>query len=199
MSRRLVVASANKGKIAELTQLLADFPVEVVGLNAYPEAPELPEPYDTFAANAESKALAAAEFTDTLALADDSGLEVEALGGRPGVLSARYADSDSERIAKLLAELQGLEGAQRRARFVCVIALATPGKLLGLWREACEGAIATQPRGEQGFGFDPIFLHGNRAFAELSSEEKNAVSHRGKAMRAFRGDFGKLLASMETE
>ncbi|MEI6503323.1 MAG: non-canonical purine NTP pyrophosphatase, partial [Armatimonadota bacterium] len=178
MAQRLLVASTNRGKIAELGRLLAEYPVEVVGLDAYPDAPELPEPYDTFAANAESKALAAAQDAGCLALADDSGLEVAALGGRPGVLSARYADSDTERIAKLLAEMTGLAREQRQARFVCAIALARPGKRLGLWQETCEGLIAEAPRGTQGFGFDPVFLCGQRTFAELSAEEKNAVSHR---------------------
>ena len=205
MTQRLLVASTNKGKIAEITRLLAEYPVEVVGLDAYPEAPELPEPHDTFAANAESKALAAAAFCAEregdlgrsphahMALADDSGLEVEALGGRPGVLSARYADSDPERIARLLAEMAGLTGEQRRARFVCAIALGSPGRLLGLWQETCEGLIAEAPRGGHGFGFDPVFLYGDRTFAELSSEQKNAVSHRGKAMRAFLDGFAELL------
>lgn len=198
MAQRLLVASTNRGKIAEIGRLLAEYPVEVVGLDAYPEARELPEPYETFAANAESKALAAAEYAGCLALADDSGLEVAALDGRPGVLSARYADSDPERIAKLLAEMAGLSGEQRRARFVCAIALAQPGKRLGLWQETCEGLIAETPQGEQGFGFDPVFTFGNRTFAELSSEEKNAVSHRGKAMRAFLSGFAELLAPLSS-
>ncbi|MEI6500710.1 MAG: RdgB/HAM1 family non-canonical purine NTP pyrophosphatase [Armatimonadota bacterium] len=199
MTQSLLVATTNKGKIAELTRLLAEYPVQVVGLDAYPEAPELPEPHDTFAANAQSKALAAAQYASCLALADDSGLEVEALGGRPGVLSARYAASDPERIARLLAEMKGLTGEQRQARFVCAIALAQPGKLLGLWQETCEGLISEAPSGDHGFGFDPVFVHGNRSFAELSSEEKNALSHRGKAMRAFLSDFAQLLSSFDTE
>lgn len=193
MTRRLLVASTNRGKIAEITRLLAPQPVEVVGLDAYSDAPELPEPYYTFAENAGSKAAAAAEFCGCWALADDSGLEVQALGGRPGVLSARYAPSDPERIARLLEEMEGLHGEQRRARFVCAVALARPGQLLGLWQESCEGLIAEAPRGSQGFGFDPVFLYGDRTFAEMSSEEKSAVSHRGKAMRVFAADFPELL------
>ena len=209
MTPRLVVASTNKGKITEIRRLLAGCAVEVVGLDAYPEAPELPEPYDTFAENAGSKALTAAGYCAAnggelgssphassevcLALADDSGLEVAALGGRPGVLSARYAATDAERIARLLEEMKGLAGEARRAQFVCAIALAREGQLLGLWQERCEGMIAEAPRGEQGFGFDPVFLYGERTFAELSSEEKNAVSHRGKAMRAFAADFAEMI------
>jgi XTP/dITP diphosphohydrolase len=193
MTTRLLVATTNPGKIAEIKRLLADCPIEVLGLDAYPNAPELPEPFETFAANAESKARAAAEFADCLALADDSGLEVAALGGRPGVYSSRYAPTDPERIAKLLGEMKDFTGEQRRARFVCAIALATPEKTLGLWQETCEGLIAEAPRGDNGFGFDPVFLYGDRTFAELSAAEKNAVSHRGQAMRAFAADFAKIL------
>ncbi|MHB8997729.1 MAG: RdgB/HAM1 family non-canonical purine NTP pyrophosphatase [Armatimonadota bacterium] len=193
MTRRLLVASTNRGKIAEITRLLCGQPVEVVGLDAYPDAPELPEPYHTFAENAGSKATAAAEFCGCWALADDSGLEVRALDGRPGVLSARYAPTDPERIARLLEEMKGLHGEQRRARFVCAVALARPGQLLGLWQETCEGLIAEAPRGSQGFGFDPVFLYGDRTFAEMSSDEKSAVSHRGKAMRVFAAHFPELL------
>lgn len=206
MTARLVVASTNKGKIAEIRRLLAGHPVEIVGLDAYPGAPELPEPYDTFAENAGSKALAAAEYCaqeepegshPCLALADDSGLMVAGLGGRPGVLSARYAPTDEERIARLLDEMKGLEGEARRAQFVCAIALARPGQLLGFWEERCEGQIAEAPRGEQGFGFDPVFLYGDRTFAEMSAEEKNAVSHRGKAMRAFVADFAEMIHELK--
>lgn len=200
MIPRLIVASTNKGKIAEIRRLLSGYALDIIGLDAYPDVPELPEPYHTFAENAGSKALAAAEYCSAqgsesvcLALADDSGLEVPALGGRPGVLSARYAPTDEERIARLLEEMQGLEGEARRARFVCAIALARAGELLGLWQERCEGTIALAPRGEHGFGFDPVFLYGDRTFAELTPEEKNAVSHRGKAMRAFAADFAEMI------
>lgn len=127
MTKRLLVASANPGKLVEISRLLAGVAVEVVGLAAYPDAPELPEPYETFAQNAESKARAAAEFAGCAALADDSGLQVEALGGRPGVYSARYAASDPQRVARLLEELRGVAGGERKARFVCAVALARPG------------------------------------------------------------------------
>jgi XTP/dITP diphosphohydrolase len=179
--------------VREITQLLAGLPVQVVGLEAYPDLAELPEPYDTFAANAESKARTAAAATGVLALADDSGLQVPALDHRPGVFSSRYAPTDAERIARLLREMEGLTGEQRRARFVCVLALADPTQLLGLWERTCESAIALAPRGENGFGFDPIFLHADRTFAEMTREEKNAVSHRGQALRAFAHDLPGLL------
>ena len=177
----------------EITRLLTGLPVQVVGLEAYPDLGELPEPYDTFAANAESKACAAAAHTGCLALADDSGLQVPVLDDRPGVFSSRYAPTDAERIARLLQEMQGLTGEQRRARFVCVLALADATRLLGHWQGTCEGIIALQPCGDHGFGFDPIFLYGERTFAEMTREEKNDVSHRGQALRAFAHDFPGLL------
>lgn len=192
-STRLLIASGNAGKIAEIAHLLAGLPVEVVGLDAYPDMPELPEPFNTFAENAVSKARAAATFAGCLALADDSGLQVTALDGRPGVLSARYADTDEQRIARLLAEMQGLVGAQREARFVCAIALVNSDRVLGQWEGVCEGVIAETPAGENGFGFDPIFMYEGRTFAELSAEEKNAVSHRGRALRVFAADFPRII------
>ncbi|NPV48887.1 MAG: RdgB/HAM1 family non-canonical purine NTP pyrophosphatase [Armatimonadetes bacterium] len=188
---RLLVASSNRGKVAEITRLLAGLPVEVVGLDQYPDLPDTDEPHDTFRANAEHKALLAAQSAGCLALADDSGLEVVALGGRPGVLSARYGRDDAERIGRLLAELDGV--SDRRARFVCVVALAGPQGILGAWEGTVEGVITEAPRGTNGFGFDPVFLHGDRTLAELTSDEKNAVSHRGRALRAFAADLPGLL------
>lgn len=192
---RLLVASANRGKVAEITRLLAGLPVEVVGLDEYPDFPAIDEPHDSFRANAEHKALAAARFAGCLALADDSGLEVAALQGRPGVLSARYGRDDTERIGRLLAELAGV--TDRRARFVCVVALAGPQRILGTWEGTVEGLITEVPRGSNGFGFDPVFLHGERTFAELTSDEKNALSHRGRALRALAADLPRLLHGLD--
>ncbi|MEN6546859.1 MAG: RdgB/HAM1 family non-canonical purine NTP pyrophosphatase [Armatimonadia bacterium] len=199
---RLLVASANEGKVREIRELLGDNDsrsrsgersyrqpgwggIEVVGLGDYADVPELPEPFETFEENATSKAMAAAEFCGCWALADDSGLEVEALGGRPGVFSSRYGRDDAERIAKLLGELEGLKPEERRARFVCVVALCQAGEVLGRWVGTCEGEIAEAPRGTAGFGFDPVFLYEGRTFAEMTPQEKNAVSHRGRALREF--------------
>lgn len=192
-AKRLVVASRNAGKIREIRRLLAGVPLEVVGLDSYPDMPELDEPFATFAENAAHKAQTAAEYAGAAALADDSGLEVAALDDRPGVYSSRYAPSDPERIARLLDEMKGLAGDQRRARFVCVIALADHGRLLGTWQETVEGRIAEAPRGTSGFGFDPVFLYCSRTFAEMTPEEKNDVSHRGKALRAFARDVPRRL------
>ncbi len=191
--RRLLVASGNAGKVREIALLLADLPLEVVGLDAVPDMPELPEPYDTFHQNAASKAQTAAAVARCCALADDSGLQVPALGDRPGVYSSRYAPTDAERIARLLEEMSGLTGEQRRARFVCVVALADDARLLGLWEGVCEGFIAEEPRGAEGFGFDPVFLYGDRTFAQMTAAEKSRVSHRGQALRAFRHGLPGLL------
>lgn len=192
-SARLLVASTNPGKVAEISRLLASLPVEVVGLAAYPGFPGSEEPHPSFRENAEHKAREAARFAGCLALADDSGLEVEALGGRPGVQSARYGRDDAERISKLLGELQGVTGEDRRARFACVAALASPAGVVGAWEGTVAGRIAEAPRGTNGFGFDPVFLYQGRTFAEMSSEEKNAVSHRGEALRAFVADLPGIL------
>lgn len=191
--RRLLVASANRGKIAEITQLLADLPVEVVGLDAYPDFAPSEEPYDTFAENAAHKAEEAARHAGCLALADDSGLEVQALGGRPGVFSARYGPDEVARNERLLAELALRPGADRAARFVCVVALASPERLLGTWTGTVAGTITPEPRGTQGFGYDPVFEYEGRTFAEMSREEKGAVSHRGRALQAFRAALPELL------
>jgi XTP/dITP diphosphohydrolase len=187
--RRLLVASRNAGKVREIALLLADLPLTVVGLEVVPDLRELPEPYDTFAENAASKARTAAAHAGCLALADDSGLQVPALDNRPGVYSSRYAPTDEQRIARLLEEMAGLRGEQRRARFVCLIALADGARTLGLWEGVCEGFIAEAPRGTQGFGFDPVFRYGERTFAEITATEKSQVSHRGAALRAFRHDL----------
>jgi XTP/dITP diphosphohydrolase len=195
---RLLVATSNLGKIAEIGRLLASLPVAVVGLDQYPDFPGSDEPFATFHENAAHKALEAAKHAGCLALADDSGLEVQALGGRPGVLSARYGRDDAERIARLLGELSGVSGDARAARFVCVVALAAPGGVLGTWEGTVSGVIAAAPRGANGFGFDPVFVYQDRTFAELSPEEKNAVSHRGQALRAFAADLPGALNGLHS-
>lgn len=191
---RLIVATRNQGKLREIADLLADLPVEVLSLAAFPDAPEVEEPFDTFAENAAQKASVIAREVGEWAVADDSGLEVDALGGAPGVKSARVADSDPERIAWLLQQLHGVAAEGRAARFVCAIALASPEGIEGQWEETVEGTIINEPRGAGGFGYDPVFYHppASRTFAEMSRREKSAVSHRGKALRAFRRAFADL-------
>ncbi len=182
-----MVATRNRGKLREIAAILAGLPLTVRGLDEFPEAPPVPETGSSFEENARLKALAAARATARPALADDSGLEVDSLGGRPGVHSARYAGEgagDEARCRKLLLELAGVDWEQRRARFVCVVAAARPTGILWTVEGACCGYVNEEMRGRGGFGYDPIFFYPplGRTFAELTSAEKNAVSHRGRAL-----------------
>ena len=184
---RLVLATRNEHKLRELGDLLA--PHELVPLPAGVELP--PETGSSFAENAAIKARAAAAATGRPAIADDSGIVVEALGGGPGIRSARYAGEDAtdeENLARLLEELRG--EADRRAVYVCVLALVEPGRPPQLYEGRCTGVIVEAPRGSGGFGYDPAFLPDDRApgdhrtMAELEPAEKDAISHRGRAARA---------------
>jgi len=190
----IALATSNEGKLSELRALLADLPIELVSFGeVLGEKRTLPEDGDTFESNAIQKAKTVCRLTHMIALADDSGLEVEALGGRPGVRSARFAHeraTDAENNAALLRALEEVEDDARRARFRCVLALVSPWEATPRLAEgACEGMIARTPRGSGGFGYDPLFLLSDqpgRAMAELTEEEKGAVSHRGRAARALR-------------
>lgn len=179
-----MLATRNPGKVAELVRLTVGSGFAVVGLEAYPGVPEVEEDGDTLEANAVKKAVEYARHTGELVLADDSGLEVDALNGGPGVHSARYAPTTPERIARLLAELQGVPPARRGARFVSVAALARPDGQAEAFRGTLEGRIADAPHGAGGFGFDPVFLlPDGRTLAELDLAEKNVISHRGRSIR----------------
>ena len=193
----LIFASANPGKLAEVSLILRGLPVRFFSLADLPGFPEVVEDGVTFEANAEKKARAAFAFSKKWSLADDSGLMVDALGGRPGVHSARYAGpprSDQRNNEKLLAELAGMPDERRTARFVCVMALATATGVFttrGEW----EGRIAHEPRGQNGFGFDPLFFVpalGCTA-ADLARERKNSLSHRGQALTKMRVVIERLL------
>lgn len=176
----ILLASTNQGKLAELTRLFADLPGFSFRLGP---GLDVPETGTTFAQNAALKATATMQVTGKACLADDSGLAVDALGGRPGVYSARYAPTDEDRIAKLLGELAGTPPEQRTASFVCAMALARPGEPLIAVEGRCKGVITDAPRGSGGFGYDPVFLVPllGRTFAEMSAGEKNRVSHRAQA------------------
>jgi XTP/dITP diphosphohydrolase len=194
--RTVVVATGNRGKLHELRELLADLPIDLKSMaEALPRKIEIVEDAPTFEGNARKKARLVADACAMPVLADDSGLEVDALDGAPGVRSARYAGegaTDAENNRKLLTALEEHGQGPRTARFRCVIVLHDPLTL----REplvadgTCEGKIETSPRGTHGFGYDPIFVvrdvPGGRTMAELSDAEKNAVSHRGKAIAALR-------------
>lgn len=179
----LVFATTNQGKLVELKGLLVAG-VAVRSLKDFPALGEIAETADTFEGNAELKARAVASATGLFALADDSGLVVDALGGRPGVHSARYAPTEAERIDKLLGELSGVPDERRTARFVCALCLASPGGEVVFTRGVCEGRIGHVRRGAHGFGYDPVFeLPDGRTLAELTHEQKSGLSHRGQAFR----------------
>lgn len=185
---RLLVGTTNQGKLREIRHLLHGAPYDVVGLDAVPGLPEPEETGDTFEANARIKALAYAAGSGLLTVAEDSGLEIDALGGAPGVHSARYLGPSAtypERFAAILAGLAERPGAPRTARFICALAVAEPGQILFETRGALEGEIAQAPAGAQGFGYDPIFFVPELGCttAELAQEEKLAVAHRGQAFR----------------
>lgn len=188
MKPRLLFATTNPGKVKELRGLVGDA-VEVVSLKDLPPVPEPAEDGETFEANAEKKARAYAQATGLPSLADDSGLCVDALGGRPGVHSARYAPGDDRaRYEKLLAELLGVPGERRTASFRCALCLALPDGKVHLEVGRCEGRILTGPLGGHGFGYDPVFFIPalGKTMAELTHEEKAQVSHRGEAFRKMR-------------
>jgi XTP/dITP diphosphohydrolase len=195
----VVVATGNAGKLAECAAFLTPAGYEVLDRSAIPDAAPVEETGSTFEANARLKAEGYSLHTPHLVLADDSGLEVDALGGAPGVHSARYGGpglSDPERCTLLLAELSGVPEAERTARFRCVLAVAKAGRTLATFDGVVEGVILREPRGTNGFGYDPIFFHppSGRGFAELTGAEKQAVSHRGRALRKLVGDGYRYLS-----
>jgi XTP/dITP diphosphohydrolase len=187
----LVLATRNKKKVEEMERLLEGMPVRLYSLDDFPECPEVIEDEETFRGNAIKKAIAVSTFTGKAAVSDDSGLEVYALNGAPGVYSARYAGEDADdrrNLEKLLLEMKGVK--DRRARFACFIALAFPDGKVEVFDGYVEGTIGERPRGEKGFGYDPLFYpegH-DRTFAEMEPEEKDNLSHRGKALKKLR-DF----------
>jgi XTP/dITP diphosphohydrolase len=183
----LIVATRNPGKLTEIRALLAPLSIAVRGLADFPGLPEIVEDGLTFAANAEKKAATIARLTGRLTLADDSGLEVAALGGAPGIHSARYAGADADDVGnncKLLAALAAIPPAQRRAAFVCVMALCAPDGSCRTFSGRLAGEIIREPRGTEGFGYDPLFVvaGSNRTLAEIPLEEKNRISHRAQAL-----------------
>ena len=200
--RRVVVGTSNAGKLREIRAILAGLHIELVGLDAFPDAPEIVEDGETFEANAVKKARGLADALGEWVIADDSGLAVDALGGRPGVHSARYAGPercDAANNAKLMQELRNLPPGQRTAAFRCACALAKPGELIGTADGTVEGVIAFEPRGANGFGYDPVFeVNGlGCTAAELAPAEKNRISHRGRAFTAIKPLLAQALAQEE--
>ena len=192
----LVLASRNKGKTAEIKELLKNHSVQIRNLDDFGPIPPIEEDGDTFEANAYKKASLTARYLGFPAMADDSGLCVDALEGAPGVYSARYGGpdaTDAQRCMKLLDALG--DNPNRGARFECVISLAVPTGPALTYEASCQGLITQQPIGTNGFGYDPIFFYPEfgKTFAELTREEKNRVSHRGKALRELSAEFDKVL------
>ena len=190
----LVIASGNKGKIGEFKKLLDDFPIDLL---TQPVGFEIEETGSTFMENARIKAIAVSQATGNLSLADDSGLSVEALGGAPGIYSSRYASSDKQRIEKLLAELKPF--SNRKAKFECALCIASGEKVLIEVSGFCEGVITFSPKGENGFGYDPIFeVSGlGETYAEMDHEKKKYIGHRGNAFKLLIPKLKQLLGSMK--
>lgn len=191
---RLLIATTNPGKVREYESLFAGLNLDLVGLKDVGIEIDVEETGDTYAANAELKARVYAQLSGLMTLADDSGLEVAALGGRPGVHSARYAPDSPARIQKLLNELIAVPADQRAAQFQCVIALATPDGSITTTAGSCDGVIAYEARGTHGFGFDPVFYlpEHSATLAELPEDFKNQISHRAHAAQKMRA----ILASI---
>ena len=185
--KRLVIATRNNDKVRELKALLADMDVEIIALADYPDAPHVIEDGATLEQNAVKKVTSAFSFTKEASIADDSGLEVDALGGKPGVFSSRFAGDDAtyeDNNKKLLRLLRAIPPHKRGARFRCCVAIASPDGKVEVVEGRCSGKIADAPRGKKGFGYDPLFIipRYNKTFAELSPGLKNRISHRAKAM-----------------
>jgi XTP/dITP diphosphohydrolase len=194
---RLLLATTNRGKAAEYVSLLKGLNVELITLDQAGISQEAEENYSTFEENARSKAVFYAALSGMITLADDSGLEVEALGGEPGVRSSRYAGenaSDADRVNFLLEKLRGVPCKLRNARFRCVIAIAEPSGKVQTVSGECRGSIALEPRGHNGFGYDPVFYlpEYDQTIAEISPELKNEISHRGRAAQKARALLQKL-------
>ncbi|MCF6289487.1 MAG: XTP/dITP diphosphatase [Desulfobacterales bacterium] len=192
----IVLATRNAGKVREFQELVKDFPVEIKSLRDFGPIPEVEEDGKTFEENAYKKALFTARVLGLPAIADDSGLVVEALDGAPGVYSARYAGenaTDRENAAKLLKVMKGV--ANRKAAFACVLSIAVPSGPALTYEGRCEGEILEAPRGENGFGYDPVFFYPplGKTFAEIPMAEKNKVSHRGLALAELARELDKVM------
>lgn len=200
LSTMIVIASRNQGKVKEIEEMLKGFNVQIKCVSDFGPIPEIVEDEETFDGNAYKKASMTARFLGLPAMADDSGLEVEALNGRPGVMSARYAGegaTDADNVTKLLTEMRGVEN--RKARFTCVVSIAVPTGPALTYEGKCDGLITEKSAGTGGFGYDPVFFSPayGKTFAALSMAEKNRISHRGKVFKEVVGEFDKILKWIE--
>jgi len=197
--QEVVIATCNPGKFREIKAILSSLPLKFLSLEDFPDLPEVVEDGATFTENAGKKARTIADFTGRLAIADDSGLVVDALQGRPGVFSSRYAGenaTDRERCQKLLEEMASIPEGKRQARFVCAMAAALPRGRMEVVEGECRGWVTSAPRGKRGFGYDPLFFvpQFGKTMAELEPEEKNRISHRGRALEKLKALLPEFLA-----
>lgn len=181
----ILIATNNLGKVKEIKDILNSPEIKILTVKDFPPLPKIEEDGKTYQENAFKKARKISEYTGKICLADDSGLEIDYLKGKPGIYSARWGNSDEERINKVLKLLEGVPINKRNAKFVCVVVLVFPNGKIYMVKEECKGSITFNPKGEHGFGYDPIFLvpEYSKTFAELGDKAKNQISHRGKAMR----------------
>ena len=197
-SKEIVIGTYNNNKKSEIREILNEIPVRLLDLDDFEDPPDIIEDGETFEDNATKKALELAGFCQTCVMADDSGLEVDALDKRPGVLSSRYCGVDTgyeEKCLRLLEELKGVPFEKRTARFRCAIALAEPDRLQFVVKASCEGIISNEPKGNNGFGYDPIFYvpEHELTMAELEPEVKNRISHRALALELFKTNLMELV------
>ncbi|WP_419956004.1 XTP/dITP diphosphatase [Neobacillus niacini] len=200
--KEVIIATKNPGKAREFEHIFAPRGIAVRTLLDYPEIKDVEEIGTTFEENAALKAEAVSQQLNKMVIGDDSGLIVDALEGRPGIYSARYAGeskNDQKNLEKVLEELKGVPEENRTARFYCALAVALPGKATITVAGTCEGRILEQPKGNNGFGYDPVFYvpEKSRAMAELSSEEKNKISHRANALKKLEGMLDSIVESAE--
>jgi len=193
----ILIATNNLGKVREIKDILDSRQIKILNMKDFPNLPKIEEDGKTYQENAFKKARKILEYTDKICLADDSGLEIDYLKGKPGIYSSRWGNSDEERINKVLKLLEGVPIDKRKAKFVCVAVLVFPDGKTYMVKEECKGVIGFQPKGENGFGYDPIFLvpEYNKTFAELGDKIKNQISHRGKAMRKMVEIINKIVVS----
>jgi len=193
----ILIATKNLGKVKEIKDILNSPEIKILTIKDFPHIPKIEEDGKTYQENAFKKASKVSEYTGKICLADDSGLEIDYLKGKPGIYSSRWGNSDEERINKVLKLLKDVKKNKRNAKFVCVVVLVFPDGKIYMVKEECKGSITFHPKGEHGFGYDPIFLvpEYNKTFAELGDKVKNQISHRGKAMRRMINIINELVVS----
>jgi XTP/dITP diphosphohydrolase len=193
----ILIATNNLGKVKEIKDILDRPEIKILTMKDFPHLPKIEEDGKTYQENAFKKARKISEYTGKICLADDSGLEIDYLKGKPGIYSSRWGNSDEERINKALKLLENVPMNKRKAKFVCVAMLVFPDGKIYMVKEECKGSIEFKPKGEHGFGYDPIFLvpKYDKTFAELGNKIKNQISHRGKAMRRMMNIINELVIS----